>query len=57
MFGRRGDVAAGGLLGLSKNVKLAGVFRGYPNTVDSATDAYVYIGVCLLPFANNTVPL
>lgn len=34
-----------------------GPARVYPATVNSTTDAFVYLGSSLIPFADNTVPL
>lgn len=34
-----------------------GPSRGWPATVNTLTDAYVYLGSSLIPFADNTVPL
>lgn len=57
IFGRPAGPAAPGLIGMSKHLKLAGVNRGYLNTVDTATDAYAYFNCCLIPYANNTAPI
>jgi hypothetical protein len=56
-FGRLTSTTSPGFVGSSKYLKGAGVLRGYPNTVDTTTDAYVYVASCLIPYANNVVPL
>lgn len=51
-----------GLLGQSATLRVACVPRGYPDTVNLATDAYLYVGngasgSSLIPWPNAVVPL
>ncbi len=57
MYGRGSSQSTPGLVGLSNTLRLRGVVRGYPSTVNLASDAFVYAGECLVPWQNGTTPV
>lgn len=56
-FGRITSQTQPGFVGLSNSIKLRVVARSYPDTVNLATDAYVYLGEMLIPWADNVAPI
>lgn len=58
-FSRYAGLGRSGYLGTSTRLFWRGPSRAYPDTVDLATDAYVYVagGDILMPWPNSTAPL
>lgn len=60
-WGRPTSGVQPGFVGQGATIKAATVNRGYPSTVNLATDAYLYVGTtsgsCLIPWPNGVVPL
>lgn len=46
-----------GCKGICSNIRLQSISRAYPDTVNSATDAKVYMYSLLVPFADSVAPL
>ena len=56
-FGRDTGLSQPGFLGFSKTLKMRLVGRAYPDTVNLATDAYVYLGDMLIPWPETIAPI
>lgn len=55
-FSRGSGLVPCGWKGVSKYIVWKTVNRNYPDTVNLATDAYVYLGEMLFPWENGTAP-
>jgi hypothetical protein len=57
MFARQGVASQPGWKGFASALKIKGVLRNYPDTANLATDAYVYVDNCLVPWPDGVTPL
>lgn len=45
-----------GMFGVAEYLRVKGTNRTYPNTINLATDAYIYVGDLLMPWPNGVTP-
>lgn len=57
MWGRVGSTSSPGWAGFGATLKQKMVSRTYPDTIDLATDAYVYADSFLVPWPESVVPM